>query len=66
MKNDKSPGSDGYTTEVFKFFFSDLGTFMVRTINNGFDKGEISVTQRQVRLLHAYAKKERIEYIFKT
>ena len=47
MKNNKSPGSDGYTKELFKFFFLDLGTFLVRSINTGFDKGEMSVTQRQ-------------------
>ena len=47
MKNDKSPGSDGYTVEFFKFFFVDLGNFIVRSINCGFRKGEMSVTQRQ-------------------
>ena len=26
MKNDKSPGSDGYTTEFFTSFFVDLGS----------------------------------------
>ena len=35
-KTDKSPGSDGYTVE---FFFVDLGTFIVRSINCGFRKG---------------------------
>lgn len=24
MKNNKSPGSDGYTAESFKFFWSDI------------------------------------------
>ena len=46
MKNDKSPGSDGFTAEFFKFFFTDLGTFMVRSINY-VDSGQMSVTQRQ-------------------
>ena len=46
-KNDKSPGSDGYTVEFFKFFFKDIGTFMTRSFNHGFEKGELSVTQRQ-------------------
>ena len=41
MKNDKSPGSDGYTTEFFSsFFFVDLGSLMVRSINHGFCKGK--------------------------
>ena len=46
IKNDKSPGSDGYTVEFLKFFFVDLGNFIVRSINCGFRKGEMSVTQR--------------------
>ena len=47
MKNGKSPGLDGYTTEFFKFFWRDIGTFLVRSINYGFHKGEMSVTQRR-------------------
>ena len=47
MKNDKSPGSDGFTAEFFLFFFTDLGTFMVRSINYGFYSGQMSVTQIQ-------------------
>ena len=47
LKNDKSPGSDGYTAEFFKFFYKDLGIFIMRSINSGFKKGEMSITQRQ-------------------
>ena len=47
MKNDKSPGSDGYTAEFFKLVFTDLGTFLTRSINYGFYIGQMSVTQRQ-------------------
>ena len=28
MKNDKSPGLDGFTVEFFKFFWLDLGNFI--------------------------------------
>ena len=31
----------------FKFFFTDLGTFMIQSINYGFYSGQIVVTQRQ-------------------
>ena len=44
MKNDKSPGSDGYTVEFFKFFFTDLGRFMTRSIDYGVYSGQMSVT----------------------
>ena len=47
MKNNKSPGSDGFTCEFFKFFFVDLGYFLLRSINFGFVNGLLSITQRQ-------------------
>jgi exonuclease III len=47
LKNEKTPGTDGFTAEFFKFFFIDLKSFILRSINNGFLKGEMSVTQRQ-------------------
>jgi exonuclease III len=47
MKNDKSPGPDGFSVEFFKFFFVDIGFFLVRSVNEGFTKGELSVTQKQ-------------------
>jgi hypothetical protein len=47
MKNDKSPGPDGFTTNFFKFFFRDIGDFLVRSINYGFLNDSLSVTQRQ-------------------
>ena len=47
MKNNKSPGSDGFTAEFFKFFWQDIGTFVVRSINNSFQKGELPQTQKE-------------------
>ena len=47
MKNNKSPGSDGYTVEFFKFFSKDLLDFVLRSINYGFNDHELSSTQRQ-------------------
>ena len=47
MKNNKSPGSDGFTIEFFKFFWGDLGDFLVKAINNSFELGELSVTQKE-------------------
>ena len=47
MKHNKSPGSDGFTTEFFKSFWKQLGTFIVRSINTGYFKGQLSITQRQ-------------------
>ena len=47
MKNDKSPGADGFTAEFFKFFWRDLGVFIVRSFNYGLENGKLSITQRQ-------------------
>ena len=47
LNNGKSPGSDGYTAEFYKFFFADLKYFLLRSINYGFQEGEMSVTQKQ-------------------
>lgn len=42
--NNTSPGFDGFTYEFFKFFWVDLGGFMLRAINASFIKGELSET----------------------
>lgn len=47
MKNNKSPGTDGFSAEFFKFFFIDLKCFIKRAINEGYREGKLSITQRQ-------------------
>ena len=47
MKNNKSPGNSGFTNEFYKFFFLDIGNFLVRSINYGFLNKKLSITQRQ-------------------
>ena len=47
MKNNRSPGNSGFTSEFFKFFLSDIGVFLIRSINYGFRCGKLSITQRQ-------------------
>ncbi|KAK3105615.1 hypothetical protein FSP39_001875 [Pinctada imbricata] len=47
MKNNKSPGPDGFTTEFFKFFWTDLRVFLLRSWKFAFIKKELSITQRQ-------------------
>jgi hypothetical protein len=47
MNNNKSPGSDGFSTEFFKFFWINLKSFVVNSINVGSLLDELSVTQKQ-------------------
>ena len=47
MKNNKSPGTSGFSVEFFKFFWNDLKYFWTNSINSGFNKSELSVTQKE-------------------
>ena len=47
MKNGKSPGTDGMTVEFFKFFWKQIGAFVVRSLNEGFRINQMSITQRE-------------------
>ena len=46
MKNDKSPGLDGFTSEFFKFFWSKLKYFVLRCLNDSYRKGNLPQTLR--------------------
>ena len=47
MKNNKSPGSDGITTEFFKIFRNDLKSFYVNSLNYSFENGSLTTLQKQ-------------------
>ena len=47
MKHNKSPGNSGFTVEFYKVFWKDIGYFLIRSLNRGFLKGELSITQKQ-------------------
>ena len=46
MKNDKSPGLDGFNSEFFKFFWSKLKYFILRCLNQSFQNGMLLQTLR--------------------
>ena len=46
MKNDKSPGPDGFTSEFLKFFWKDIGYFWLKSVNEAFKKGIVSTSQK--------------------
>ena len=47
MNNHKSPGSDGFTVEFFKFFWRDIGNFWLKAANESLSKGILPCTQRE-------------------
>ena len=47
MKNNRSPGSDEFTTEFFKFFWIDIGKYLLRALNYSFEYRELSSTQKE-------------------
>ena len=47
MANDKSPGLDGFTTNFYKFFWSELQKPLYNSYLYSFDKGQLSDGQRR-------------------
>ena len=47
MNNNKSPGSDGITTECFKIFWNDLKSHYVKSLNYSFENGSLTTLQKQ-------------------
>lgn len=47
MKNSKTPGSDGFTAEFFKFFWVDLNSYILKSLNFAYRTGSLSITQKQ-------------------
>ena len=47
MKNNKSPGSDGFSAEFYKFFWRDISQYLMDSVNYAFCSGEISIDQKR-------------------
>ena len=56
MKNGKSPGLGGFTTEFYKFFWHDLKNFLLRSFKEAFHKKVIYQYLKFKEELHVYQK----------
>ena len=45
--NNKTPGSDGFTIEFYRFFWPAIGPIMVDSFNYAFENGEMSISQKR-------------------
>lgn len=47
FQNNKSPGNDGLTVESYRAFWHVVGEFMVDSLNDSYDRGELSNSQKE-------------------
>ena len=47
MKNNKTPGIDGFSAEIYKFFWADIKEVVLASPNYSLLKNELSVDQRR-------------------
>ena len=46
MPNNKTPGTDGFPTEFYTFFFQDFGQYLLSSFQHSFQNGRLSLDQR--------------------
>ena len=47
MKNEKTPGIDGFPVEFYNFLGVDIGQFLVESLQEAFRTGQLSITQKR-------------------
>ena len=47
LKNGKSPGSDGFTTEFYKFFWAQIKQCVLDSLIYAYENGKLSIDQRR-------------------
>ena len=47
MKNNKTPGLNGFTSEFYKIFWNDVYIYLVRSLNTAGEVGHLSISQMQ-------------------
>ena len=65
IPNNKSPGNDGLTKEFSEGFWEDLKTSLISNFKSAFDKGELSISQKQAVIKIIEKKGIKIKDLFK-
>ena len=47
MKNGKSPGTDGFTSEFYKFFWIDIKDILLESLQYALDNNQLSIEQKR-------------------
>ena len=63
MESSKTPGTDGLTSEFYRFFWNAIGKFMVESFNYAFQHGSLSISQRQGIISLIPKKNKNAEYL---
>ena len=61
FKNGKSPGTDGRTAELYKYFWCDIKLYFLASINYALGQKQLSVEQRR-GIISLLPKKIKIEH----
>ena len=64
MECNKTPGSDGLSAEFYKVFWNDIADFFLKSINQAYHAGQLSVTQRR-GIIKLIPKKDAKPYLIK-
>ena len=59
MPNNKTPGSDGLSAEFYKCFWKDIKDLVINSLNEGFEKNELSETRKQGILILLHKKRDK-------
>ena len=59
MANNKAPGCDGLSPEFYKYFWPDIKTLLIDSLNEGYYRGELSESQKQSILTLIFKKGDR-------
>ena len=47
FQNNKMPGDDGFTKQLYEVFFDLIGAALLDSLNAGFEKGTLPISQRR-------------------